>query len=154
MSGSGQSLFRGFGYDMPTWNSPSVQLPGSGTPPPAGYVGPGSAQGWTSDTAVDTSYLPRANMEPTVGGSSSEASNTSSGFDWQGLTTGIGGGLLNLFRGGGQQGMYPPGYVPPQPGVPVWVWVAIPVALVGVIAYTRMGKKRSVAGYRRRKSRR
>lgn len=148
MSGTGQYLFRGFGADAwsaPSWQNPSG-APGAGVPPPSGYVGPGSASGWTSDTAVDTSY--HAQTYNTGG---SEPVSKEAGFDWQGMTSGLGKGLLDIFRGtGGQQPMYQP---PPQQGVPVWVWLAIPVALVGVVLIARK-PKRSMAGYKRRKSRR
>ncbi len=151
MSGSGQTLFRGFGSDSwstPTWQNPSgAPPPGAGEPPPSGYVGPGSASGWTSDTSVPYQTTPMVNIQ---GESVGQPATQSAGFDWQGMTQGLVGGLLNVFRGGGQpQPQYQP---PPSPGVPVWVWVAIPVALVGVIAIAR--RKPRLSGYRRRRSKR
>ncbi len=78
-----------------------------------------------------------------------QTAGSQAGFDWQGMTQGLVGGLMNIF-GGRQQ--YAPPPPPPSEGIPGWVWLAVPVGLVGVVLLTR--KKSSVAGYRRRKSRR
>lgn len=79
--------------------------------------------------------------------------DTSAGspFDWKGATTGIIGGLLNIF---GPRPQVQQQYVPPAPTVPAWVYlVAVPAAIIGVVYFIRR-RPAAVAGYRRRKSRR
>lgn len=64
----------------------------------------------------------------------------------QGLLT----GLLNVFAPKAQTQT-----AAPAPGVPTWVYVAVPLGLVGVFLMVK-GRQpaRAVAGYKRRKSRR
>jgi len=78
---------------------------------------------------------------------------SSGSFDWQGMTSGLVGGLLNIF--GPKQPVQPQYYEPPPTSVPIWVYLAIPVALVGVVALMRRKPSGGLRGYRkRRRSRR
>ncbi len=146
MSGRGQSLFRGFGT---AWEEAQADLAASeyaARTAGEGYVAPRPSSGDIPLLQSERNMDFNANLVPM--GSSQPAGNQA-GFDWQGMTQGLVGGLMNVFRGNTQQ------YAPPPPvssGMPGWVWLAIPVGLVGVVLLTR--KKSSVAGYRRRKSRR
>ncbi len=125
MSGSGQTMFRGFGADYGPYFDVDAHQEG------AQHDGTITNQEGTGNNGSYQLSTPSAQAinQPTAGG----------GFDWQGMTTGFGKGLLDLFRGAGGASQYPPGYMPPQaaPAVPIWVWVAVPVALVGVIALVR-----------------
>ncbi len=155
MSGSGQTMFRGFGAEYTGPGSPGYNY---ATPEAqavadmaASYTGPAYAdpnRSYVGPGTVNTSY-----REESVAGSAVPAGG---GYDVMGTLfgsksseRGVVGSLLDIFRGSVQQPMYAP---PPSPGVPVWVWLAIPVGVLGVVLLTR--KKSSVAGYRRRKSRR
>ncbi len=57
-------------------------------------------------------------------------------------------GLVNIH---GQPINYAP---PPAPAVPIWVYILVPVAVVGGIVMLKKSRRSSVAGYRRRRSRR
>ena len=62
---------------------------------------------------------------------------------------GLAGKLLNIFQPA--QRPYQPSYQPaPSAGVPVWVWVAVPVALVGAVVLLRRPQGRRMARYHRR----
>ncbi len=163
MSRNGQRLFRGFGADeytgpgSPNYNyaTPAQQQAEdmadaytgpAYSDPNRNYVGPGT---------VNTDVIYQS------GGGSSESSERSSNsgpgfldtlFGTKQSENGLVGSLVNIFgqiMGRNGQPLPPP---PPTPSVPIWVWLAIPVALVGVVVIAR--KPKSVAEYRRRKSRR
>lgn len=57
-------------------------------------------------------------------------------------------GLVNIR---GQPVTYTP---PPPPAVPIWVYIVVPAAVIGGIVMLKKSRQRSMAGYRRRRSRR
>ncbi len=74
----------------------------------------------------------------------------SSGVDWESIVGKVGRGLVNIFG----QPVAPAYAPPPAPSVPIWVYLTIPVALIGAVALMRR-KPSSVGRYRKsRRSRR
>jgi hypothetical protein len=85
--------------------------------------------------------------------SATPSSSSQSATDWWGMASSLGRGLVDIFGRPVQQQYQPP---PPQPGIPLWGWVAIGVGgvvVLGVLA--RSMRRPATAGYRRhRRSRR
>ncbi len=133
--------FSDFGDEMPSWTNVTGQTPASAEPS-SGYVGPGSATGWTSDTAVPYSQ-PYVRDVPTGSAQSTGVMD---------VLTSLAGGLVNIFG----QRVNPQGQVVVQQKTPGWV---MPVAIVGGVivlgSVFMAGKGRRMNGYRRsRRSRR
>lgn len=111
------------------------------------YVGPGSASGWDSSSAVDTSYSEsggRANDSYPTSQVVSSGDSTSA-KDWFGMGKDVIGTFVNIF-GQRQVAPAPLPVAEPFPIVPVLVGAAA----LGLIALVVLKKKRSsVSGYRR-----
>lgn len=128
MSGSGQTLFRGFSAGKLTEE---------------GEQGGSSASDWNTYTeppmvtAEGVPVTPQPASGMTAGGV----------FD---TVAGLAGKLLNIFQPAQQQYRPYPNQQAPQQGVPTWVWVAIPVALVGAVVLLRRPQGRRMARYHRR----
>lgn len=98
-----------------------------------------------------------------AGGSSVPTANTSTKVGSTVAT--LVSGLWSMFapRVAQSQTLYPgqPGYIAPldgQPGyvapTPIWVYALIPVGIIGVLIALKKSRRRSVSGYRKRRSRR
>lgn len=85
---------------------------------------------------------------PTPPAEDGSVSTTGSGI--LNLASSVVSGLVNIFGHPVQPAVAPRPVA--QAGVPIWVWVLIPVGIVGLLAVMRP-RRASVAGYKRRKSR-